>query len=101
MALSMKRPMLPVHPHACGENLVYDAAKLAAPGTPLTELLVLAGLAPSKGQARKDLEAGGISLNNQRVTEVARCVSTTDLLFGKYVLLRKGKRTYAVLRLAA
>ena len=78
-----------------------EAGKLAAPGTPLTELLVLAGLAPSKGQARKDLEAGGISLNNQRVTEVARCVSTTDLLFGKYVLLRKGKRTYAVLRLAA
>lgn len=78
-----------------------EAGKLAAPGTPLTELLVLAGLAPSKGQARKDLEAGGISLNNQRVTEVARCVSTADLLFGKYILLRKGKRTYAVLRLAA
>ncbi len=77
------------------------AGKLAAPGTPLTELLVLAGLAPSKGQARKDLEAGGISLNNQRVTEVARCVSTADLLFGKYILLRKGKRTYAVLRIAA
>ena len=78
-----------------------EAGKLAAPGTPLTELLVLAGLAPSKGQARKDLEAGGISLNNQRVTEVARCVSTADLLFGKYILLRKGKRTYAVLRIAA
>jgi tyrosyl-tRNA synthetase len=78
-----------------------ESAKLAAPGTPLTELLVLAGLAPSKGQARKDLEAGGISLNNQRVTEVARCVTTADLLFGKYILLRKGKRTYAVLRIAA
>ena len=78
-----------------------ESGKLAAPGTPLTELLVLAGLAPSKGQARKDLEAGGISLNNQRVTEVARCVSTADLLFGKYILLRKGKRTYAVLRIAA
>jgi len=75
-----------------------DAAKLAAPGTPLTELLQYAGLTPSKGQARKDIEAGGISLNNQRATDVTRAVTTTDLLFGKYLLLRKGKRTYTVLR---
>jgi tyrosyl-tRNA synthetase len=44
-----------------------EKAKLAGAGTPLTELIVFAGLAPSKGQARKDVEAGGIYLNNVRV----------------------------------
>ncbi len=38
-------------------------------------------------------------LNNIRVTDPARVVTSADLLFGKYVLLRKGKRSYAVLRL--
>ncbi len=75
-----------------------DRAKLAGAGTALTELLVHAGLCPSKGQARKDIEGGGIYLNNVRVTESARAVTTADLLFGRYLLLRKGKRTYAVLK---
>ena len=73
-----------------------EKAKLAGAGTPLTELLVHAGLAPSKGQARKDIEGGGIYLNNIRVAEVSRTATASDLLFGKYILLRKGKRTYAV-----
>ncbi|MFT3828840.1 MAG: tyrosine--tRNA ligase [Opitutaceae bacterium] len=74
-----------------------EKAKLEGAGTVLTEALVLAGLAQSKGQARKDIEAGGVYLNNVRVTDVARGVTVNDLLFGKHVLLRKGKRTYAVL----
>ena len=80
-----------------------DPTKLAGPGTALTELLVHAGLAPSKGQARKDIEGGGIYVNNIRVepSAVTRALTTGDLLFGKYVLLRKGKRTYAVLNAAA
>jgi tyrosyl-tRNA synthetase len=76
----------------------FDRAKLDAPGTPLLDLLVHAGLAPSRGQARKDIEGGGISVNNVRAADAARVVTAHDLLFGKYVLLRKGKRTYAVLR---
>ncbi|MEI6861316.1 MAG: tyrosine--tRNA ligase [Verrucomicrobiota bacterium] len=76
----------------------YGREQLAAPGTPLLDLLVHAGLCPSKGQARKDLEGGGIYLNNVRVAEAGRTVTRADLLFGHYVLLRKGKRTYAVLR---
>ena len=75
----------------------FEKLKLDGPGTALTEVLVHAELATSKGQARKDIEAGGIYVNNVRVTDVARGVHTHDLLFGRYVLLRKGKRTYAVL----
>jgi tyrosyl-tRNA synthetase len=74
-----------------------EAAKLAAPGTSLIELLVHAGLCPSKGQARKDVEGGGVNLNNVRVADPARAVTTADLLFGKHLLLRKGKKNYVVL----
>lgn len=77
-----------------------EAAKLGAAGTPLVELLVHAGLAPSKGQARKDIEGGGIYVNNVKSPDTARALTTADLLFGKYVLLRKGKKTYAVLKVA-
>lgn len=74
-----------------------EKSRLDAPGAPIADLVVHAGLAPSKGQARKDLDAGGIYLNNVRVDHT-RSVTATDLLFGQHLLLRKGKRSYAVLR---
>ena len=83
-----------------GEVPTKELAKdtLAAPGIAMTELIVLAGLAPSKGAARKDLEAGGIYLNNIRVADHTKLVTASDLLFGKYLLLRKGKKSYVVLK---
>ena len=73
-----------------------EKSKLEAPGLALTELLVLSGLCPSKGQARKDIEGGGVNINNIREPSAARLVTTNDLLFGKHILLRKGKRNYVV-----
>ncbi len=74
-----------------------ERAKLEGAGSPLVELLVHSGLAPSKGQARKDIEGGGIYVNNVKSPDTARAITTADLLFGKHLLLRKGKRSYAVL----
>ena len=74
-----------------------ERAKLEGAGSTLIDLLVLAGLAPSKGQARKDIEGGGIYLNNIREASITRAVTRADLLFGQHLLLRKGKRTYTVL----
>jgi tyrosyl-tRNA synthetase len=75
----------------------FEKAKLAGAGASVIDLLVHSGLCPSKGQARKDIESGGIYLNNTRVTEVARAATAADMLFGQYLLLRKGKRSYALL----
>ncbi len=72
------------------------AERLAAPGLPVPDLFVHAGLAASKGQARKDLEGGGLYLNNVRLGEVGHMVTSADLLFGRHLLLRKGKRNYTV-----
>ncbi len=66
-------------------------------GKPLLELLVEGGLCSSKGQARRDLEGGGIYVNNRRETASQRSVTSEELLFGKYLLLRKGKRNYVVI----
>jgi len=77
-----------------------ERSKLEGVGLPIVDVLVHSGLAPSKGQARKDIEGGGIYLNNVRATEVNRVITSSDLLFGKYLLLRKGKRTYTVVRTA-
>ena len=71
--------------------------RLDGDGASLVELLVDAGLCPSRGQARKDIDGGGIYLNNQRCQDAARMVVAADLLFGRYLLLRKGKKSYAVL----
>lgn len=70
--------------------------RLAA-GIPLVELLVLSGLESSKGNARKALEAGGIYVNNERAdpAQTTRAVTKDDVLFGRYLLLRKGKKSYA------
>ena len=74
-----------------------EPSKLEGEGAPLVELLMLAGLCPSKGQARKDVEGGGIYLNNVREANPTRTLKTSDLLFGRHLLLRKGKRNYVVI----
>jgi tyrosyl-tRNA synthetase len=71
-----------------------------APSLPLAEALVLAALETSKGNARKSIEAGGAYVNNLKCdpAQPSRALAESDLLFGRYVLLRKGKKSYAVLR---
>ena len=73
-----------------------ERSKLESGGVPLVEVLVQAAVCPSKGQARKDIEGGGIYLNNERESDFQRAISAKDLLFGKHLLLRKGKRNYVV-----
>jgi tyrosyl-tRNA synthetase len=73
-----------------------EKAKLDSAGIPLGELLVQCGLCSSKGQARKDIESGGIYIRNIREATATRTVTATDLRHGKYILLRKGKKNYVV-----
>ncbi|MGV3756411.1 MAG: tyrosine--tRNA ligase [Verrucomicrobiota bacterium] len=75
----------------------FPRAQLEGAGAGLLDVLVASGLATSKGQARKDVEGGGINVNNEREQNIARLLVTNDLLFGKHILLRKGKRNYVVI----
>lgn len=74
-----------------------ERTKVEGAGLLLTEALVHAGLCSSKGQARKDVEGGGIYVNNHRETNPQRAYTWGDLLPGKRLLLRKGKKNYALL----
>ncbi len=49
---------------------------------------------PSKGELRKLIQGGGISLNKEKVTDPYQAVSTANLIAGKYLLVQKGKKNY-------
>ncbi|MEU6207229.1 tyrosine--tRNA ligase [Micromonospora musae] len=58
-------------------------------------LLRDSGLVPSLKEARRVIAEGGAYVNNNRVTEVDAQVSESDLLHGRYLVLRRGKRSFA------
>lgn len=60
----------------------------------LVDLLVDSGLCKSKGMARKDVTAGGIYINNERVQDPAFALSQSELIANQSILLRKGKKNY-------
>jgi tyrosyl-tRNA synthetase len=64
----------------------------------LADAVVQAGLAKSKSEARRAIEQGGIYVNQQRAQDVAQTLGTNDWIAGRNVLLRKGKKDYALLR---
>ena len=49
---------------------------------------------PSKGEARKLWQAGGLSINKTKITTDKTLIDTSDLLKGKYILVQKGKKNY-------
>lgn len=64
----------------------------------LIDLLVDSTLCASKGAAKKDIQAGGVYVNNERVQDLNFTPKSQDLLCGKYLLLRKGKKNYHLIR---
>jgi tyrosyl-tRNA synthetase len=67
-------------------------------GTALVDLLTETQLSPSKSQARKDIESGGVYLNNIREDNVRKTVENDALLFGKFLMLRRGKKNYHMIK---
>jgi tyrosyl-tRNA synthetase len=67
----------------------------AAPGTGLVELLVASGLVSSKGEARRTIGEGGAYLNNERITDADHVPGEQDLLAGRWLVLRRGKKNLA------
>lgn len=53
-----------------------------------------AAIFPSKGEARKLIQGGGLSLNKEKITAVDATVTKQDLISGKYLLVQKGKKNY-------
>ena len=67
-------------------------------GTPLNTLLVEhAAVFPSKGEMRKLVAGGGVSINKEKIADAAMPASPDMLLNGKYILAQRGKKNYYLL----
>jgi tyrosyl-tRNA synthetase len=76
-------------------------AEVSGPLPPIADLLVAAGLADSRTAARRTVTDGGAYLNNQRVTDAELVPAEGDLLHGRWLFLRRGKRNLAVVERTA
>ncbi|GAA3490230.1 tyrosine--tRNA ligase [Streptomyces cremeus] len=72
--------------------------KAEGPG-PVVDLLIAAGLAPSKGGARRTIKEGGAYVNNVKVTAEDAEVTADELLHGRWLVLRKGKKNLAAVEI--
>ncbi len=67
-------------------------------GIPVLDLLaVKTQVFPSKGEARKMVQGGGVSLNKERITDPAATIDASALLGGKYLHIQKGKKNHFLL----
>jgi tyrosyl-tRNA synthetase len=71
----------------------YDLQKLQS-GVDVVTFLAESGIFPSKGEARKMVQNGGVSINRNKVNELSLTVSDQLLLHNKYLLVQKGKKHY-------
>jgi tyrosyl-tRNA synthetase len=77
---------------------VFSRASLEGDGLPLVEALEATGLAASRGAARRTIEQGGGYVNNRRVSDAAYRLTPRDLAGGSTLVLRSGKKSYALAR---
>ena len=65
---------------------------------PVSDLLALTGLVPSKSAGRRTVAEGGAYINNRKVTDPEETAGAPDLMFGQWVVLRRGKRSVGAVR---
>ena len=80
------------------EQLQQDglASNICAPGSGLLTVMVDASLAKSTGEARKLIQGNGVKVNGQPATDPRMELSFDDALFGRFYLIRKGKKQYGL-----
>lgn len=79
-------------------TIEYPAEKLKA-GIDVVSFLAETGIFPSKGEAKKTLQGGGISINRKKIDNLQLAIDNTFLLHGKYILIQKGKRNYYLVKI--
>lgn len=53
---------------------------------------------PSKGECRKMIQGGGVSINKEKVTDIAALIGEEHIIDGKYILAQRGKKNYYILK---
>lgn len=83
------------------EKEINDAFKGLTPFTvsedvSLVDLLVNGGVCSSKREAREFINNGSISVNGEKVTDLEKMITKSSCLFGKYIIIRRGKKKYYI-----
>ena len=63
-------------------------------GVDVISLVAETGIFPSKGEARKMIQNGGLSINREKVTDQQLQINNSHLLHDKYLLVQRGKKNY-------
>jgi tyrosyl-tRNA synthetase len=77
----------------------YSKADFERDGLGLLDAFVQVGLSKSKGEARRTVQQGGANVNNNRVEDIDHKLTTADLASESVVVLRSGKKKFALLKL--
>jgi tyrosyl-tRNA synthetase len=76
------------------------ASSLLSNGVPVLDLLAQhTSIFPSKGEARKMMQAQAVSVNKEKYTDINGSIDSSSLLHGKYLLIQKGKKNYFVVEI--
>jgi tyrosyl-tRNA synthetase len=75
----------------------YDIEPAALPHNIVDLLAVVTSIFPSKGECRKMIQGGGVSLNKEKITGAEFTVTPEQLINGKYLLVQKGKKNYFII----
>ena len=71
----------------------YNVKKLDT-NTDVVSFLAETNIFPSKGEARKNVQGGGVSINRKKIEDIQLVIDSSMLLHGKYLLVQKGKKNY-------
>jgi tyrosyl-tRNA synthetase len=73
------------------EKIDFSKDKLSS-GLDIVSFLAESGIFPSKGEARKTVQSGGVSINRKKVDNIQFPINSSLLLHDKYILVKKGKK---------
>jgi len=76
----------------------FEVSKTHLPENIIELLAVKSAVFPSKGECRKMIQAGGVSINKDKCESIDLQVGEKDLLNNKYVLIQKGKKNYFIIK---
>ena len=77
----------------------FDVQKEKLPMGILDFLAVETRVFPSKGEARKMIQGNGFSINKEKMNDISRTVTESDIIDGKYILVQKGKKDYFIINI--
>jgi tyrosyl-tRNA synthetase len=76
----------------------FDLPRSAVVDAKLIDVLVATGLQPSKGEARRLIRNGGVSLNNEKISDENYSITSDRLIEGRLLLLAAGKKNKMLVR---